>query len=168
MLYETGRVVAVESDGLWVETLKQSACAQCAAKAGCGQKLLNNFAVSHNMTLIKAIFSHLSPHEEWGVGDQVLLGIDRQALVKAALLTYMLPLVLMLLGICAGFYIYEHFDVHEATSVIGGALGLLGGAFLVRLHSSSATGKSCYQAHVVGKSIISEDSAATAITIENQ
>lgn len=60
MLYETGKVVAVDSDGLWLETLKKSTCAQCSAKAGCGQQLLAKSALS-NMTFIKALF----PKEEF-------------------------------------------------------------------------------------------------------
>ena len=40
MLTETGKVIAIEDDGLWVETLQLSACAQCAARQGCGQRVL--------------------------------------------------------------------------------------------------------------------------------
>ena len=33
-LSETGRVVAVESDAVWVEEDRSSACGKCAARAG--------------------------------------------------------------------------------------------------------------------------------------
>ena len=44
MLVETGRVVAVEEDSLWVETIRQSTCGSCAAQKGCGHGLLNRYA----------------------------------------------------------------------------------------------------------------------------
>jgi len=40
MLRESGRVVAIESDAVWVETIRSSLCGSCAAKAGCGQDYL--------------------------------------------------------------------------------------------------------------------------------
>jgi sigma-E factor negative regulatory protein RseC len=44
MILETGVVVAVESDGLWVETIQKSACEVCVAEKGCGQKFLSKLA----------------------------------------------------------------------------------------------------------------------------
>ncbi|GIR82921.1 MAG: hypothetical protein CM15mP84_06690 [Cellvibrionales bacterium] len=35
-LTETGRVVAIESDAVWVEADRSSACGKCAARAGVG------------------------------------------------------------------------------------------------------------------------------------
>lgn len=40
MLTEQGIVSGVDSDGIWVETLKRSSCGQCSARAGCGQRLI--------------------------------------------------------------------------------------------------------------------------------
>ena len=36
-LSETGRVVAVEPDAVWIEADRSAACGKCAARAGCGQ-----------------------------------------------------------------------------------------------------------------------------------
>ncbi|VUD56516.1 hypothetical protein TDB9533_02172 [Thalassocella blandensis] len=157
MLYESGRVVAVERDGLWVETLKQSACGKCAAKAGCGQKLLSEFSIDRNMTLIKAVFSPELPEESWQVGDQAMLGIDRQALVKAALVSYLLPLFSMLLGLILIPEIFERYFSREILSVLGAVLGLASGGLIVRWHSYSAKGRSCYQAQVVGRALLAEE-----------
>ena len=40
MLTETGRVVAVDDDGLWVETVRRSTCNACGVRQGCGHGLL--------------------------------------------------------------------------------------------------------------------------------
>jgi len=40
-LMETGRVVAVEADAVWIEADRSSACGRCAARAGCGQGALS-------------------------------------------------------------------------------------------------------------------------------
>ena len=40
MISETGRIVAIETDGLWVETIQRSTCGSCAAEKGCGQSLM--------------------------------------------------------------------------------------------------------------------------------
>ena len=40
-LSEMGRVVAIESDAVWVEADRSAACGKCAARAGCGQGALS-------------------------------------------------------------------------------------------------------------------------------
>ena len=54
MLKESGKVVSIEDDGLWVETIQQSTCGSCRAKKGCGQQLLSKIGV-HSAN-IKAVF----------------------------------------------------------------------------------------------------------------
>lgn len=155
MLYETGQVVAVETDGLWVETLKQSACAKCSAKAGCGQKLLASIHPKHDMTFIKASFFDGSEVKSWKVGDQAVLGIEEHALVRAALIAYLLPLGLMLVG--AGILPHllpQAFGFGEdGAAMLGAAAGLMIGAFAVRFHSRSASGRNYYQAKVIAKAL---------------
>ena len=41
MLLETGRVVAVDADSVWVETIRRTTCGSCAVQKGCGHGLLN-------------------------------------------------------------------------------------------------------------------------------
>ena len=40
MLLERGRVVAIEADAVWVETIRRSTCAGCSARSGCGHGVL--------------------------------------------------------------------------------------------------------------------------------
>ena len=129
MLTETGRVLAIDDDGLWVETLQQSTCAQCAAKNGCGQRLLGDLLMP-NMTAVKAYFAP-GQRRIYRLDEQVEIGIDERALLVTTLTAYMLPLGLMLLG--AG--LAHHLLGVEWLSVLGALVGLLLGGILVGKHA---------------------------------
>lgn len=94
MIEEQGRVVAVERDFVWVETIRQSSCASCSARTGCGQHLSEKYRTGSSFSYIKAI----SP---WVVkeGDMVMVGIPEESLLKASFLVYLFPLLLMMAGI---------------------------------------------------------------------
>ena len=126
MLTENANVVAIESDGLWVETLKLSTCNACSAKSGCGQHVLARYV--GDMSCIKAVFEKGVSDRIWKVGDDVLIGIDEKALVLNALLVYMLPLFSML-SFAALFHVLGFSDLSVAGAAI---VGLIGGGFLVK------------------------------------
>lgn len=150
MLFEHGTVVAVEHDGLWLETLKQSSCKQCSAQKGCGQKLMVTSAAS-KMTRIKATL--LKPQESlyWQVGDIAEIAIDEFALVNATLIAYGIPLLVMLLATVIS-NVYSVTDVYVALFAF---LGLLLGGTFVRWHSAINLDNTGYHAKVVRKIILS-------------
>lgn len=94
MLTESAKVIAIDEDGLWVETLKQSACGACSAKSGCGQQLLATYM--RDMSCIKARFLGGRTQQIWKLGDDVEIGVEENALVVNALLVYLLPLISLL------------------------------------------------------------------------
>ena len=73
MLTETGRVVAVDADGVWVETIRQSTCGSCAAQKGCGHGLMNRISDGHR-SLIRALPGRLSAGD-CQVDDQVRISM---------------------------------------------------------------------------------------------
>lgn len=158
MLTETGRVIAIDDDGVWVETLKQSACHQCKARKGCGQKLLaSTFA---NTSKLKVYFrsptsfsqqgadtEHFPPSnvgvenvvaEEFGArspdmyslstGDSVLIGVDERTMLLGVFRAYLLPLLVMLLSI----FLAARLDLGEVGITLSAALGLFFGALAAR------------------------------------
>jgi len=151
VIKETGKVVAVEKDGLWVETLKSSACSQCSAKRGCGVKLLSRASLSSNMTFIKAFFVAPNSEERWSVDDQAVLGIEEHALVFAALIAYGVPLMLLILGALGGSKL--SFFSADVSAALGAFVGLMVGALLVRLHARFSRNNTYYQARVLGKNL---------------
>ena len=125
MIFETGVVVAVESDGLWVETIQKSACEVCVAEKGCGQKFLSKLA--GKTTSIRVLRNKLSP-ETFSVGQSVTIGIPEDVIVMASLLVYLLPIVAAVCGASV-------FDATDLQSIGGALAGLLLGGLAVNLHS---------------------------------
>lgn len=144
MLKETGTVLSVDADGLWVETLRQSSCAQCSAQKGCGQKVLAD-SVTKNMSHIKAFFSG-EQERIWVRGDEVEIGVSEDMLVLATLAVYMVPLVLMVLFAYMGSTLGEG----DAFSMAGATIGLLGGGLWSRWHSFRNRSNCRYHAVVLG------------------
>lgn len=130
MLKETGRVVAVDKDNLWVETINRSTCGSCAAQNGCGQSLLAKWAAKN--AYMKLPLDGRDP-ASFAVNDGVSIGIPEDVVVKSSLLVYCLPILMLLAGGSLG----EYWMGSEMASVIGAMSGLLGGGLLVKLYSLS-------------------------------
>jgi sigma-E factor negative regulatory protein RseC len=130
MLVETGRVVAVETDSLWVETIRQSTCGSCAVKQGCGHGLLNRIADGRS-GYVRVLRG--ARREPCAVDDQVQIGIPEQLFLRGSMVVYMLPLLCMLLGAAGAVQLLP--GATELASITGAALGLLGGFGLVRWHA---------------------------------
>lgn len=92
MIEETAQVVAVEGDEAVLQTQRQSACHSCSVKKGCGTSVLAK-VVGQRSNLIR-----VDNHLEAKPGDQVIVGVAEDALVKSSMLVYGLPLLLMLVS----------------------------------------------------------------------
>lgn len=128
MLKETGRVVAVDSDHLWVETINRSTCGSCVAEKGCGQSLLARWAASN--AYMKVSLDGRDPGS-FQINDAISIGIPEDMVVKSSLLMYCLPILLLLAGGATG----EHWIGSEIASIIGALLGLVGGGLIVKMFS---------------------------------
>lgn len=124
MLIETGKVVAVESDGLWVETIAKSTCGSCAAQKGCGQSLLAKLA-GHTPYLWVSLAGRDSA--DYRIGDEIKLGVPEAVVANGSMLVYLLPLIVML-----AFTLAAHqAGWGEGATTLAGLTGLLtGGAFV--------------------------------------
>lgn len=196
MLSETGRVVAIDKDGLWVETLKTSSCAKCSAQSGCGQNLAAKLLPNSHMTLIKALFtpsgghpqhryqrnryqqdgyqkdgyqkdSHQQNHDlQWRVGDYVVVGVEENAFVIAATIAYGIPLVAFIVGL----FIAQGFSTErlsgDAMSALGAFAGLFLGGLLVKSFSRVQRSVTYFQAVVLGRADSSEEPAVELVVKE--
>ncbi|MDO3388205.1 SoxR reducing system RseC family protein [Gilvimarinus sp. SDUM040013] len=125
MLIETGKVVAVESDGLWVETISRSTCGSCAAQKGCGQSLLAKLA-GHTTYLWVSLGGRNSA--DYQVGDDIELGVPEAVVANGSLLVYLLPLITLL-----GFTLAaSELGWGEGATTLAGLFGLVAGGALVR------------------------------------
>jgi sigma-E factor negative regulatory protein RseC len=129
---ETARVVAVEADALWVETVHRGTCGSCAAKKGCGHALLDR-GLDSRRGHIRILPGTLAV-SGFKVGDQVRIEIPDEIILRASLIAYGLPLLGMLAGALAAVNgLPGNADV---VAVFGAATGLLLGYALVRRHGS--------------------------------
>ena len=124
MIRETGRVIAVTGDKVWVQTIRASACESCSARSGCGQRVLASATSGRaNQVLVS---NHLNAR----VGDEVTVAIEESALISASLLVYALPLVLMILGAVIG---QQWLPGQDAGAIAIAGAGLAVGFALARV-----------------------------------
>ena len=123
MLEETAQVVRIKGDEVWVETQRRSSCASCSAEKGCGTATLSK--VLGNRRNVVRVLSAIP----LGVGDQVVIGIREEALVRGSLAVYAVPILLLLLGGLIGELGAKQFIWQNAefASVTLGISGLIAG-----------------------------------------
>lgn len=132
MITETGRVVAVNGNRVWVQTIRGSACGSCSARHGCGQRALAEVTGGRaNQVLVT---NNLGAR----VGDEVTLAIEESALLGASLLVYAFPL----LGLVAGTVMAHQFSGGvESASMLGGVAGLVAGFLVTRRVQSRSSAR---------------------------
>jgi sigma-E factor negative regulatory protein RseC len=90
MIEETARVIAIEDGRLLLEAQTTTACGACAAKQGCGTSVLSKW-VGRKFTRFEA------PNTvNARVGDEVVVGLSEQAMLKGSVLVYLVPLLAMI------------------------------------------------------------------------
>lgn len=125
MMNETGRVVAVEEDGLWVETIQRSTCGSCAARNGCGQNLMARL-LGHTSYLWVLLEGRSS--EDYRPGQEVSIGVPEAVVVRGSLFVYLTPLLAMIAGAGA----LQHLTGSDGWSALGALAGLALGGLVVR------------------------------------
>lgn len=129
MLEETARVERIEAGEIWVETQRRSTCSSCSVNKGCGTATLAK-VLGNRRTLVR-VLSDL-PLEP---GDQVVIGIREQALVRGSLAVYAVPLLLLLTGAVMGELGAGQglWGSAEAASVLLGLSGLVAGLLWLKV-----------------------------------
>ena len=124
-LSETGRVVAVEPDAVWIEADRSAACGKCAARAGCGQGALS--ALLHSgKGRVRATSGETLTAAQCAVGDEVVIKVPEATLLGGTLLIYGFPLVAgAILSILAS-------NLGDLWSAAAFATGLLSGFAILR------------------------------------
>jgi sigma-E factor negative regulatory protein RseC len=133
MLIETARVVALEEDAVWVETIRQSTCGSCAARQGCGHGLLNRIADGRSGYVRVLRGEHPAAGGRPEVNDQVRISIPEQVILRGSMIVYMVPVLSMLLGAALAASLQA--DRAEVLATSGAAAGLALGFALVRWHA---------------------------------
>lgn len=125
MITETGRIVAIEPEGLWVETIQRSTCGSCAAEKGCGQSLMSRL-LGHTSYLWVLLEGRDAGRYQ--LGDEIQIGVPETVVVKGSLFVYLVPLIGMLAGAGGAQSIFQS----DAWSALGAVVGLVVGGLVVR------------------------------------
>ena len=125
MLLETGRIVAVESQGLWVETIQRSACGSCQAQKGCGHSMLAKWGASASRLWV---LLEGRDSKQYRVGDQVQIGVPEEVIANGSLFVYMVPLLAMI----AATFIAHQQKLSDGLTALCAFAGLILGGIIVR------------------------------------
>jgi sigma-E factor negative regulatory protein RseC len=132
MLTESGRVVGIEADSLWVETIRRSTCGACKAQKGCGHGIINRLT-DGKRGYIRALPGERSI-EHYSIGDQVLINIPEEVILRGSFIAYLLPLIVMLAGAVAAVQWLPGNE--DFIAVLGATGGLVLGFALVYWHGA--------------------------------
>jgi sigma-E factor negative regulatory protein RseC len=134
LIEENVKILDIENNYLWVEGVQRSACHTCSAQQGCGQSLLAKWTAQP--VRLRISLDGRDPGF-FDVGQNVTIGIAEHVMVRGSLLIYLLPLILLLLGIWAGDRAFDN----ELLAIVCGLLALVGGGFLAgKLANGTAHG----------------------------
>jgi len=123
MIEQTARVVSTQQGYAWVIPASAAACGSCQSKSGCSSPTgLFAFLKPSAERLYVQNPLHAKP------GDEVVIGMQGNALLVYSMLAYLLPLVSMLVFAIVGSELFQVFGLaHEMGAVLAGIAGLFSG-----------------------------------------
>jgi len=144
MVEEKAMVVAIEGTNALLQTQRRSACQSCSVKQGCGTSVLAKVVGRRSSQIL--VVNTL----EASVGDQVMIGINDNALVKGSLLIYALPLILLLVGAVLGeLWAHAYGFNTELMSIVSGVVGFALAMALIRYSLYKTQFKNEIQPHML-------------------
>lgn len=149
-MIESGRVVAIEADALWVETQQQTTCGNCSVQKGCGQGLLQQLYPARQNHLRVLLAEHASTSDSatsYAIGDRVEFSLPDHIIVAGSALLYLVPIAGLLLGALLGGQLFANELAIIATAFAGFCLAATG----VRLFSIAHSDDTNLQARLVGR-----------------
>ena len=133
MIEERAVILSLESEPSAVDSTatleieRKIACGLCGQTRGCGNSIWGKL-FAHQSTAFKA-----QNRINAKVGDSVIVGINESALLKSALLLYILPLASMLIGAILATQLRDT----NGYAMLGALLGLVLGFAWVKGHAMS-------------------------------
>jgi sigma-E factor negative regulatory protein RseC len=128
MLKEQARIVAIDNEAVWVETIQLSTCGSCAAKKGCGQSLLASMEAKPNYL---RVLLPAGDANDYQLDQSVTIGLPENIVVNTSLLLYLLPLCLML---ATSAFAHSYF-ASESLTIAMAVVGLSLGGMAIRFYS---------------------------------
>lgn len=108
---EIGQVISAEDGFASVQFERSSACKECGA---CMMSQSQKEMVLNTENTLNA-----------GVGDWVQVDIESPMLIKASLITYIFPLLMLIAGLVLGYFINQAAHIFDNSEIAACILGLL-------------------------------------------
>jgi sigma-E factor negative regulatory protein RseC len=136
MIEEHARVVRSEGEFAWVERVREPVCSACAVRMGCGTAALAK-ALGRRRAQVRALNRAVAV-----VGDEVVIGIAEEALVRGSAALYGLPLAALLAGAGTGVWLAGDAPaLAEALSIVLGLGGLAASLLWLRHGATRRIGR---------------------------
>lgn len=143
MITEPGTVTRVAGGFVWVRCETQQACQRCAEGRGCGGGLLGRL-LGDRLRQVRVASEDL----DLRVGEGVVIGLGETVLVRAALVMYLVPLLLLFI---AAAITHRLTGGDDLWTVAGGAAGLVAGLAVARRFGLRHSADPRYQPVVLGR-----------------
>jgi sigma-E factor negative regulatory protein RseC len=130
MLETKAIVIQRQGNEALVEAIQGGGCGHCDSEKGCGSGKLSQLFCSEPRRF------RVRNNANAQVGDMVQVVLGDGLLLRSALLMYILPLLLLMIGAAAGTQLSSEERVGEVYSAIGGLVGLISGFLIVKFVSS--------------------------------
>jgi sigma-E factor negative regulatory protein RseC len=118
MVEESGIVLSVSDGFAEVETVRTSSCTACQAKSACGHHAIAKVSSSNRMRMM------VSDTFASQVGQEVVVGIPEDTLLKASIWMYLVPLLGLVLGAVLPSLVSDESIFAAIGSILGLAMGL--------------------------------------------
>lgn len=139
MIEQNATVLSVAGHRAVVSARGSSGCGACASGGGCGVGVLGR--------LFGGRSSELEAEAPFPVeaGDEVVIGLREDALLRGSLWVYLVPLVAFILGAVVGQTVADNIGAGEGFAIIGALAGGLAGARLAAAHARARRDDSLYR-----------------------
>ena len=114
MIEELAVVVKIENHQVWVESGQNSACGGCQQKASCTSNALGSVLKKKSVPVDCDI--------QLKTGDEVIVAIDENLLLRASLLLYLLPLIALFTGAGIADWLLADSALYADLWIAGSAL----------------------------------------------
>ena len=114
MIEELAIVVKIENHQVWVESGQNSACGGCQQKASCTTNALGS--------VLKKKSVPVDCNIQLKTGDEVMVAIDENLLLRASLLLYLVPLIALFTGAGIADWLLTDNTQYANLWIAGGAL----------------------------------------------
>ena len=114
MIEELAVVVKIENHQVWVEAGQNSACGGCLQKASCTTNALGS--------VIKKKSVPVDSDMQLKTGDEVMVAIDENLLLRASLVLYLLPLIALITGAGIADWLLADNTLYADLWIAGSAL----------------------------------------------